>query len=465
MNKLKIFKNIGLVALSNITTVISGILVGFLIPKIMSVDSYGYYKTFTLYATYTGFFSLGMVDGIVLKYGGYNYDELNKRSFRSIFRVYILLHVFFFIVLCFISFFLNDSKYTFIIINLALFMVAGNITGFFQQISQITQRFKEYSARRIIQSLLNIVLVMMLFIFFKVGYEIDYKIYTGIWVMINIVLMFWYIITYKDLVFGEGIRLKTIRSDVKSLIIIGFPLLFANLCSTLILNLDRQFVNILFDNSTYAVYAFAYNMLALVTVATSAVSTVLYPTLKRVSKEAMMGNYSKLIGTMLALVFGANILYFPLCIFIRWFLPKYSESLVIFRIIFPGLAITSAITVVMHNYYKALEENFKYFKKSIIILVLSAVANYLAYSCFKTTISISIASIVVMIFWYLFIEQFLINKTKSNRFKNLGYLLIMMMVFYGTTVIDNVYISMLLYLSVYVVVTYFFIGKERLKKK
>lgn len=75
--------------------------------------------------------------------------------------------------------------------------------------------------------------------------------------------------------------------EIVHLIQIGFPLLFANLCSTLILTLDRQFVNVLFDNATYAVYAFAYNMLSLVTVATSAISTVLYPTLKRVDLESI----------------------------------------------------------------------------------------------------------------------------------------------------------------------------------
>ena len=145
---------------------------------------------------------------------------------------------------------------------------------------------------------------------------------------------------------------------------IGFPLLFANLCATLILTLDRQFVNILFDTSTYAVYAFAYNMLSLVTVATSAIATVLYPTLKRSTKESMVENYPRLIALMLLLVFAANAVYFPLCWFVKWFLPKYNDSLVIFRIIFPGLAISSAVTVVMHNYYKVLGKIYVIFLRA-----------------------------------------------------------------------------------------------------
>ena len=82
----KTLKNIVFVALSNCSTIVSGIVVGFLIPKILSVYGYGMYKTFTLYTTYIGFFSLGIIDGIVLDYGGFNYDELNCEKFRSFFK-------------------------------------------------------------------------------------------------------------------------------------------------------------------------------------------------------------------------------------------------------------------------------------------------------------------------------------------------------------------------------------------
>ena len=84
-NSKKTIKSIIGVTLSNCTTILSGIVIGFLIPKILSVDSYGLYKTFTLYTTYIGFFSLGIIDGIVLDYGGYNFEKLNKEKFRSFF--------------------------------------------------------------------------------------------------------------------------------------------------------------------------------------------------------------------------------------------------------------------------------------------------------------------------------------------------------------------------------------------
>ena len=62
----KFIQNFIVVLISNGLTILSGILVGFIIPKIMGVTDYGYYKTFTLYSSYIGLFHFGFIDGIYL---------------------------------------------------------------------------------------------------------------------------------------------------------------------------------------------------------------------------------------------------------------------------------------------------------------------------------------------------------------------------------------------------------------
>ena len=64
------------VTTSNIIKLFAGVVVGFILPKIIGVSDYGYHKTFTLYATYVSLLSFGIVDGIYLKYGGKNYSDL-----------------------------------------------------------------------------------------------------------------------------------------------------------------------------------------------------------------------------------------------------------------------------------------------------------------------------------------------------------------------------------------------------
>jgi len=447
-------RNIVRVTISNLATIFAGIIVGLIIPKVMPVDGYGYYKTFTLYVSYAGFFSLGIIDGVVLEFGGYNYDELDQKKFRGIFKWYLLVHLISDAALIVVAVFNRNTEYGFLLIMIALYITFNNLVGYFQQISQITQRFKEYSVAKMIQSLLKVVggLIIMA-IYYLTKELVDYRIYVALMTFGFAAVSIGYFFIYKRIIFGESDTLASTRPTVFFLSKTGFPLMFANLCATLILTSDRQFVNILFPNTEYAVYAFAYNLLSLITVATSAISTVLYPVLKRTTEDTLKENYSNLISTMLIFVFGALISYFPLYAFIGWFLPKYADSLIIFRVIFPGLAISSAVTVVMHNYYKTLGDNLKYFKKSVLILAVSAAANGIAYLMFKTTVSISVASIVTMLIWYVYIEQYFVNDYKYSRWRNLLYLIVAMGIFYSVTIIDNWIISGLLYCVLYVCLT------------
>lgn len=81
-NQKTIVKNLIMVLLSNTLILLSSIVVGLIIPKILGVTNYGYYKIFTLYAGYTSLLHFGFLDGILLKHGDEDFNELNKKLFR-----------------------------------------------------------------------------------------------------------------------------------------------------------------------------------------------------------------------------------------------------------------------------------------------------------------------------------------------------------------------------------------------
>lgn len=66
--------NIMRVLASNAISIVVGIAVGFLLPKLLTVTDYGYYKAFNLYGSYIGLFTLGVIDGIVLEFGAKDYE-------------------------------------------------------------------------------------------------------------------------------------------------------------------------------------------------------------------------------------------------------------------------------------------------------------------------------------------------------------------------------------------------------
>ena len=114
----------------------------------------------------------------------------------------------------------------------------------------------------------------------------------------------------------------------------------------------------------------------------------------------------------------------------------------------------------MHNYYKTLGKNIIFFKKSLIVLLLSALANSIAYILFHTTIAISVASIIVMLFWYFYVEEYFVQIYEYKRWRRFIYILCMMSGFYLTTHLSSVLLGMMLYFIFYCLVTWCIFHKD-----
>lgn len=230
MNKNKAFGNIAKVAISNILKLLSGVLVGFLLPKIIGVTEYGFYKTFTLYASYVGILAIGITDGIYLKYGGKDYEELDHNIFRFVSRFYLLFEIIISLIISAICFFSLDGDIQFIFLCLSVFIIASNITGYYQIISQITSRFNELSFRNLLQSVLTGVAILVLWLLHKYfNYSVSYRLFTVIYVGIMSFLAIWYLYTYREITFGKIDIIKNKRILIFDLIKVGVPLLVSNL--------------------------------------------------------------------------------------------------------------------------------------------------------------------------------------------------------------------------------------------
>lgn len=242
MSNKSTLKKIGYVTFSNVIKLVSSILIGFIIPNILGVTNYGYYKVFTLYLTYIGLFHFGFIDGIYLKFGGVEYKDLNRQKFRSYFRFLLLFELVISLVgIVLVQVLINGDR-AFIFTLLLINLIAINLTTYFQFISQITSRFKEYSSRLIILSFTNIIIVAIMYYF---GLS-SYRFYSGLIVFVNFLLLFWYMYTYRHIVFGDSESFKDSKNDVINYFKIGIPLLVANLASTFVMTVDKQIVELLF---------------------------------------------------------------------------------------------------------------------------------------------------------------------------------------------------------------------------
>ena len=454
LDKGRFFKNVFVVLASNIISILSGILVGFVIPKILGVSEYGYYKTYTLYCSYIGIFHFGFIDGIYLKYAGKKYDELDYMQFRTYTRFLVIMEVAISCIALLVALPFLKGSYRWILFFVAANVIVTNMVSYYEFVGQITMKFKQVSIKNIIRCVLNIIVVSVLYVLYRYyGTTIFAKIYIAISLVIGYLLLGWYLVSVNKITFGKAYPIKSEKSNIKYLFKIGFPLLLANLIGQLVFVADQQVVNIAFSNETYSTYAFAYNMINLITVATSAISVVFYPTIKSMDADAVTNNYSRINAYLLMFVALCLTAYFVMDVFVRAFLDKYVESLIIFRVILPGVMISSSISVIKYNCYKRFEAINNYFIKSVIILALSIAANVAVYLIFKNTISISIVSIFVLLVWYIIVEFYFVKRFNVKWKKNLLYLLSILTAFYLTILINNIYIAMVVYMVSFAAIT------------
>lgn len=448
VKKSKFTKNVLMILFSNVLSVLSGILIGFVIPKILGVEDYGYYKTFTLYSSYIGLFHFGFIDGIYLIYAGKNFEDFDKAKFRTFTKFLLCMQLIVTSIITLIAMICIKSSLGIILLFVAMNVFSTNITTYFEFISQITMRFKMVSIRGIIKSILMILSISILFLLYKYnGANLSYYIYSSIVILINYMLMFWYIFTYRNIVFGKSYSIKSEKNEIIKIFKVGIVLLISNLVGQFIFIIDQQFVNVYFSNEVYSSYAFAYSMINLITVATNAVSVVLYPTLKQFDEAKVKENYMMINCILLIFVSCCFSCYFILVPFVNKFLLEYVSSLETFRIILPGLIFSAGIQVIKYNCYKKFDMIKQYLIISSIVLGLAIISDFIVYYIFKTTNAISFVSIIILFLWYLIIEIYFVKKYKCPFLKNLVFTIYTVLIFYFTSFYFNSLMGLFLYIT------------------
>ena len=133
--------NIAKVVLSNFTLLLAGIVTSFVLPKIFSLEDYGCYKIYNLYSTYIIVLQFGIVEGIYIKYGGKDLNDIKREEFSGYFKSLLVLQSLFVILVFVFSISLLPDNTKFIGIALAINILIVNITNLFQYLSQAIKLF------------------------------------------------------------------------------------------------------------------------------------------------------------------------------------------------------------------------------------------------------------------------------------------------------------------------------------
>lgn len=382
-------KNLLRVFSVNVLTLLTGVIIGFLVPSILSIDSYANVKTYTFYISYIGVLHLGFIDGMFLKYGGKDINNINKEELKSEHNFFIILQLI--MALLFLG--LAMIKKDFIIFLMSMSIIPINTFTFHKFLYQATGEFKKYAKISYLYTIIELVLTLILVIFIKSD---DYIFYCLTSLIANIIvfltLEYNFYKNYKDI---SGKYDRMFWKNIK----VGIFILLGNLAAILFYAIDRWFVKIFFTSFDFAYYSFAVSMLNIISTLVSAVAVTFYNYLSKgedKDKIKKLKNYFLIIG-----VFSSGT-YFLLSGIVNLFLKKYIPSLDIIGISFLAYPYMIVINSLYVNLYKVRKEEKKYLKVVILMLSMAILLNTVAVLVFKNTLSIAMATTLSFIIWYLY---------------------------------------------------------------
>ncbi|MGL4992296.1 MAG: oligosaccharide flippase family protein [Sarcina sp.] len=443
-------KDVGYTLTANILNFIMGFVTGFLIPKFMGIDDYAYLKLFTFYTTYIGLTHFGFLDGIYIKYGAYEYEDLPKEKFRGYFKFLIFIQVIEAIILSVVLYNISDSGFKisfFVILN----MVILNVTTLFTFIHQITRRFKIFSVNTILSKFIYIVGCSVLLLLNITQYMPFIILQT----LVNIIILLIYVNKNKEIFYGASENIFKNLKEYWKITKIGFLVMMGNFMTILILGIDRLFVDKFWGLEEFAIYSFAYTLISLFYIFSNSIATVIYPFLARVKKRELSDSYG-ILRRLITLTMGVSLIgYFAIKVIVSNFLPKYTSSLGILCFLVPTVIYSAQINILISNFYKVLKHTRAYTKNNLYSICVSICLNVIAVIYIEDVVGIAIATLISFIWWVIYSDFYFKRTLNIKISKNILLDLSLVSIFLIIANIENIIIATMIYSLVLVLVIIF----------
>lgn len=361
----RIKKNLLVSILAQIISLAVSFVLNMIVPKYISEYDYAYWQTFILYSNYVGILHFGLLDGIVLRYAQYDYEELDKDLIRSQFFILLIVDMILAIMVCVVCSRVLHDDYIWICIFVSISILTKNIIKFATFCLEITNRIREYAFTTIIQRAgYGIFVVTAIFLNLRSFY----------WVCIGeilgeIIAFIWTWNYSKELYIGKTITIKKAIEEAKSNIAVGVFLLVSNWSAMFAVGITKMIIQWHWDDLVFGKVAFAFSVTSLFLTFVSAISVVLFPVLKRLKEDDLPRLYIRIRHVLSPMLVFALILYFPgAWILIKW-LPKYTQGVVYLGVLLPIIVYRSKINLLTNNYLKAYRR-----ERMLLILNVGSVA-------------------------------------------------------------------------------------------
>lgn len=366
----------------------------FILPKFVSVEIYAAIKEYTLYiTTYAGLSTLGYAEGVYVKYGGKNIENLDPKTVgASVFSFFVFMLP----ISVAVSVWGILARDTVLSI-VGAGLLATNMGSFYQLFYQATGDFKSYGTA------LNASRILMLAAYLTLIFIVrtdSLLAYVGIAPVVGIVTAAYLTVKLNKripLIKNLRMRFGEIRSNIRG----GFVLMLGGFVSSYFTSIDRWFVKTLTTTLHFAVYSFAVSMENMVNTLMTPITVSMY---NFFCKEPSIESVRRMKNSALVYAFVIIASAFPLKWILEVFLTNYLAATDIMFFLFAAQGFSSIIRGIYVNKYKAEGKQKLYLLQMIAMLVLAVVLNFVFFWVCPDITAFAVATLAVNIVWLIVCE-------------------------------------------------------------
>lgn len=388
-------------------SLLSSIIVSFILPKFITIEQFGYWQYFLLLVSYVGVMHFGFGDGIYLKLGGQYWSQIDRKKWLPQLQLTFLLQLIIAIVIAVASIaFCKNQTFLIIFLWTAMYLLTENTYKIITMAMMATDQISFVSKTVIIDKLLMSALVTYLIItrcqkasYIMCAYTLSH--------LIVCVLT----IARCNLFSGFQLPTKEVALGFINTCKIGMILMLANFVSILIMGLCRMAVEHYWNIEVFSKLSFSITIASFLLFFISQIGYVLFPILKRIKEEtqALLLNKADYILTVLPMVFYA--LFFVMYFFVIEWLPKYEESLRFLAFTAPCICYETRVVLLYNTYFK----NIGKIKQLLYINVVTVICALICYSIAIRYHNIDLMALGVLI--AEIIKVFIMQKLLLKRYE------------------------------------------------
>ena len=454
-----LFKSLNYTVTANFLILGISVILNLVVPKYLGIADYGYWQLYVFYSSYVGFFHFGWIDGIYLKIGGEEYENLDKRSLGTQFRYLVLFELSLAVLISIYAlFFVSDPNRQIIWLATAAMLVIANLKSFILFILQSTNRIKEYAKLSRDDRYLYLIGAM--------GYLLlggrNPLILIMMDVVSKLVVTLWGMILIKDIVTAKRQRFSLTIGEAITNIRIGSNLMLGNIASMLILGVSRFLVERSWSIETFGKLSFALSISNMFMLFISSVSVVLYPVLRRTNQSNLPQLYRHVRNIFVPFTLLLLLFFNPIRLMLEWWIPEYKSSLFFMGILFPMIVYEGRISLLVNTYLKTIRKEKIILISNVVTLLVSSVLSLVSVYMFKS-INLTVLTIIFSLAFRCILAETLLTKVMKinvNR-ENLLEVLLIGLFIGSNLILSNIgsFIVYLLGFSLYLILS---LGKMKM---